>query len=64
MVRFHGLSDGERMVRKPIFFGFCVEMSIFFRKNFGDRYLIVKYHRLITCRLWNEGLLISFFGIW
>ena len=36
-------------------------MSSFFRKNFGARYLIDKYQRLITCRLCNEGLLISFF---
>ena len=35
-------------------------MSGFFRKNFGARYLIVKYQRLITCRLCNEGRLISF----
>ena len=53
MVRFYGLCDGKIMVRKTIFFGFCVEMSSFFRKNFGARYLIVKYQRLITCRLWN-----------
>ena len=31
-------------------------------KNLGARYIIVKYHWLITCRLWNEGLLISFFA--
>ena len=35
-------------------------MSSFFRENFGARYLIVKYQRLITCRLCNEGLLISY----
>ena len=32
MVRFHGLCDGERMVRKTKFSGFCVEMSSFFAK--------------------------------
>ena len=48
MVRFHGLCDGKRMVGKQFFFGFCVEVSsFFFRKYFGDRYLIVKYHWLI-----------------
>ena len=33
-------------------------MSSFFRKIFGVRYLIVEYHRLITCGLGNEVLLI------
>ena len=35
-------------------------MSTIFRKNFGARYLIFKYHRLIKCRLWNEGLSIRY----
>ena len=60
MVRFYGLCDGKIMVRKTSFFGFCVEMSIFFRKNLGARYLTVKYHWLITFRLCNEGFSISF----
>ena len=37
-----------------------MEMSSFFRKNFGACYLIVKYQRLITYRLCNEGYVISF----
>ena len=60
MVRFHGLCDGKIMVRKKIFFRFCNEMSTIFRKNFGARYLIFKYHRLIKCRSWNEGLSIRY----
>ena len=33
MVRFYGLCDGKKMVRKTyFFFGFCVEMSNFFAK--------------------------------
>ena len=59
MVRFYGLCDGKIMVRKTNFFSFCVEMSNFFCKFFGGRYLIIKYHWLITCRLWTEGLLNS-----
>ena len=59
MVRFHGLCDGRRMVRKKIFFGFCAEMSSFYRKTFGAQYLIVKYQTLITRRL-----CFSFFGTW
>ena len=38
MVRFHGLCDGKRMVRKTIVFAFCMKMSIFF----GARYLMIK----------------------
>ena len=41
MVRFHGFCDGKIMVKQnEIFYGFCVEMSIVFRKTFGARYLI------------------------
>ena len=40
MVRFYGLCDGKIMVQKRIFFGFCVEMFIFFAKFLGARYLI------------------------
>ena len=36
MVKFHGLCDDKRMVRKRNFFGFCVEMSNFFA-NFLTR---------------------------
>ena len=57
MIRFQ--CDGKIMVRKTNFFGFCVEMSSFFRKKFGARYLIVNHQRSIKFRLWNEGLLNS-----
>ena len=33
MVRFYGLYDGKIMVRKTIFFSFCVKMSIFLFAN-------------------------------
>ena len=33
MVSFQDLCDGKIMVRKKIFFGFCVEMPCFFAKN-------------------------------
>ena len=59
MLSFYGLCDGKIMVRKTIFLGFCVEITSFFRKNIGARYLTLKYHCLITCRLWNEDFLIS-----
>ena len=37
MVRFHGLCDGKRMVRKTIIFAFCMKMSSFFwRALFND----------------------------
>ena len=51
MVRIHFMRDGEKMIIKTKFFGFCAEMSSFFRKIFGARYLIVKYQKQITCRL-------------
>ena len=49
MVRFYGLCDGNIMVKKRNFFGFCVKMSSFFRKKVGACYLICKYQRLNTC---------------
>ena len=55
MVRFYGLCDGKKNVGE-----FCVEMSSFLRKNFGARYLIINYHRLITFRLWTEVFLFRF----
>ena len=30
MVKFHGLCDGKRNVKKSNFFGFCEEMSCLF----------------------------------
>ena len=38
MVRFR--CDGKKVVRKTVFFGFCAEMSGFFAKNLGMRYVI------------------------
>ena len=55
-----GGGDGKRK-KNNFFFGFCVEMSVFFRKNFGARYVIGEYQWLITCRLWNEDHVIRFF---
>ena len=47
--------------KKNVFFWFLSgKFQFFFRKNFGARYLIVKYQRLITRGLCNEGLLFSF----
>ena len=60
MVRFYGLCDGKIMVKKQNFLNFCVKRSSFFRKNVGACYLICKYQRLNTCKLCNEGFLISF----
>ena len=57
MVGFQCDGKGKK---NAFFFGFWVEQFKFFRKNFGARYLIVKYQRLITSRLCNEGLLFSF----
>ena len=55
MIRFRDLSVGQRMERKKFFFGgFCVEMYLVFRRNLGARYLIGKYQRIITFRLWSE----------
>ena len=50
MVRFQ--CEGKRVVRKTVFFGFCVKMSSFFAKNLGMRYVILSF----TYRLSNEGI--------
>ena len=55
MVRFHALCDGKIMVRKTIFFGFCVEMFIF-SQNFWRalsnwEQLIVNYVYIVELRL-------------
>ena len=40
LVRFRGLCDGKRMVRKGVCFYILCGNVHFFRKNFGARYLI------------------------
>ena len=55
MVTFQ--TDSERMEGKTEFFVIYVEMSSFFRKTFGARYLIVKYQGTVMCRLQNEGII-------
>ena len=48
MVRFHGLCDAKRMVRKTKTLRGSVQ---FFCKSSGARYLIVEYHCFVMCRL-------------
>ena len=55
MVRFHGLCDGKIMVRKMVFFSFCVESFSFSAKSWR-----AFSNWLVACRLWNEGLSIRF----
>ena len=42
MVKFQ--CDTKKIVRKTEFFGFCVEMSSFFRHNLGMRYVFFEYY--------------------
>ena len=42
LVRFCGLCDSNKIVRKKIFFGFYVEISSFFSQKFRARSLIGK----------------------
>ena len=57
LVRFHGLCDGKRKVRKKVLLGFCVERSSFLRKT---RPLLptCKYLWCTTCRPWKGGFLV------
>ena len=56
MVRFQ--CDGKR--KKIELFLVTVWKCLVFSQNIGARYLIGNNSLLITCRLWDEGLLIRY----
>ena len=67
MVRFQ--CDGKRMKEKRCFSGFLVEMSVFFCKNLGTRYVVLGVLRVdckmeVVCFLVHGKSMVRWARIW